>query len=503
MDLMLPIVRLVLLFTFAAAGGTKLKDSSGTARTLTAFGVKERWSARLVTPLSLAELLIAGALLWTPAVWFAAWGAAMLLIVFLAGILYNLSRGRRPPCNCFGELSAKPIGALTVTRNLLLVACAIALLGDGAGSREASFLQFTRAFARPGALAWAIAFVALMLAAQLYLTMQVLQQQGRILQRLGAIDGLADSSPTEAVAGPVIVPGLAVGSAAPAFALQNLLGEEVTLRSLLGGGRPLLMLFMSPGCGPCVALVPEAAQWVSDPRSEVEIVVISEGTIEENLAKGGSLDARMILLQLEQEISHAYHAWGTPAAVVVNPHGRIASGVAQGAEAIRTLLADANRKMVRAPQSGDPASRNGHRPIAEIPALRVGDPVSPMQFAGLDGAAIELETEPGRSLVLLFWNPGCGFCQRMLDDLRGWESNPPQDAPSLLVISTGSREENLAMGLRSPVALDGDSIAARAFGTGGTPTAVLIDAAGRVASEVVAGAEAVFALVGGRQVIRA
>ena len=64
----------------------------------------------------------------------------------------------------------------------------------------------------------------------------------------------------------------------------------------------------------------------------------------------------------------------------------------------------------------------------------------------------------------------------------------------MLVISAGSREANEAMGLRSPVALDQEFRAARSFGVGGTPSAVLVDAEGKVASEAAVGAPAVLAL---------
>ena len=52
------------------------------------------------------------------------------------------------------------------------------------------------------------------------------------------------------------------------------------------------------------------------------------------------------------------------------------------------------------------------------------------------------------------------------------------------------------MNLRSQVALDPNSLAASAFGAGGTPMAVLLNARGQVASEIAPGAEAVLALAG-------
>jgi hypothetical protein len=50
------------------------------------------------------------------------------------------------------------------------------------------------------------------------------------------------------------------------------------------------------------------------------------------------------------------------------------------------------------------------------------------------------------------------------------------------------------MGLASPVVLDDAFAAGRSFGVGGTASAVLVDAEGRIASDVAVGASAVLAL---------
>ncbi len=109
---------------------------------------------------------------------------------------------------------------------------------------------------------------------------------------------------------------------------------------------------------------------------------------------------------------------------------------------------------------------------------------------------MSLETFKGERTLLLFWNPGCGFCKRMQDDLKAWEENPPTDAPRLLVVSTGTVEANAEMGLRAPVLLDRGFATGGAFGAGGTPSAVLIDAEGKIASEVAVGGPAVLELAG-------
>ena len=119
-----------------------------------------------------------------------------------------------------------------------------------------------------------------------------------------------------------------------------------------------------------------------------------------------------------------------------------------------------------------------------------------MKLPNLEGNTVELADFRGEQTLVLFWNPGCGFCQQMLPDLKQWESEAPESAPRIVVVSAGSKEANKEMELTSPVLLDQQFAVGRAFGASGTPSAVLVDAEGRVASEVAVGAPAVMELAG-------
>ena len=55
--------------------------------------------------------------------------------------------------------------------------------------------------------------------------------------------------------------GLQVGTIAPDFALTDLRGETQTLQSLLSRGRPVVLEFADPVCGPCTRLLPAVARW--------------------------------------------------------------------------------------------------------------------------------------------------------------------------------------------------------------------------------------------------
>jgi len=101
----------------------------------------------------------------------------------------------------------------------------------------------------------------------------------------------------------------------------------------------------------------------------------------------------------------------------------------------------------------------------------------------------------GETLVI-FWNPGCGYCRSMRDALQRWERRRSKAAPRLVIVSAGDEPSVRAEGFESPVLLDPDFSLGRAFGIGGTPTAVLVDAKARVASPVAVGSKAVLALAG-------
>lgn len=146
-----------------------------------------------------------------------------------------------------------------------------------------------------------------------------------------------------------------------------------------------------------------------------------------------------------------------------------------------------------------PAGGNGHAVGAESSQSagpKIGDVAPALVLPDLTGKMVDLADLRGRSTLVLFWNPGCGFCERMLPELKAWEAQSPEGAPQVLVVSTGSVEVNQAMGLRSPVVLDQSFTAGSRFGANGTPMAVLVDAQGKIASELAAGAPGVLALAG-------
>ena len=270
-----------------------------------------------------------------------------------------------------------------------------------------------------------------------------------------------------------------------------------------------MAFFTDPGCGPCNAMLPDVGRWQEEHAQKLTVSLISRGEVEENETKAAEHGLRNVLLQKDWEVSESYEVRGTPSAVLIGPDGKVASPVAGGVEGIRGLLAYAVGERPQLPMQpqqpqtqGQPCPNCGKvhaaAPTVEA-AQKVGEEAPEVKLPTLEGHTVELADFRGEETFVLFWNPGCGFCQQMLPDLKGWESKTPKGAPKLLVVSAGSEEANREMGLTSPVLLDQNFATGQAFGASGTPSAVLVDAEGKVASEVAVGAPAVMELAGANQ----
>jgi peroxiredoxin len=338
----------------------------------------------------------------------------------------------------------------------------------------------------------------------------LLRQSGRVLTRLDALEAAAaanGSGPTSLPTPALSEPGLPIGSVAPGFSLPGLYGETLTLDALRANEKPVLLVFADPSSGPCHALLPDVGRWQRE--EALTVAIVSEGSAEANRAMAAKQTLTRVLLQRDREVAAAYGANSTPAAVIVRPDGTIDSALALGPDAIRALATHAGGASQPAPRTPSPAvvplatrSTNGSEPVAAPTAPsppRLGDPAPAIELPDLDGNPVRLADFRGHPTFVLFWNLGCGICQQMLPYLKTWESDPPQGAPKLLVVSTGTVAENRAMGLTATVVLEDSFATGLAFGARGTPTAVLVDAAGRIASPLAPGARAVLALVTGQE----
>ena len=508
------VARLLLASVFVVAGAAKLADRNGSRQAIINFGVPTALATPLGTVLPLAELAVAVALVPAATAWWGAVGALGLLLLFVVGIGVNLARGRQPDCHCFGQLHSAPAGPKTLARNGALAAVAAFVVWQGRDGAGPSALGWMGELTAAQLIALILGLVALaLLAGQWWFLLHLLRQNGRLLVRVEALEarlGVDAAAPSGNGAQPAA--GLPVGSQAPPFSLEGLHGETLTLGSLRSSGKPVMLIFTDPNCGPCTAMLPEIGRWQEEYADKLVVSLVSRGKPEENRAKMGEHGLSRVLLQKDWEVSEAYRVGGTPSAVLVRPDGTIGSAVVGGAEAIGSLVAYAVGERTQLPMHhpqaqgqtrGEPCPDCGkvHAAAPTLPAAsKVGEPAPEIKLPDLKGNTVGLEDFRGEETLVLFWNPGCGFCKQMLPDLKEWEASAQEGAPRLLVVSAGSDEANEGMGLTSTVVLDQQFSVGRAFGASGTPSAVLVDAEGNVASEVAVGAPGVLELAGTRHV---
>lgn len=506
MDVALLLARLVLSVVFMVAGLAKLADVPGSQKAIHDFGLPQPFAKPTGILLPCAEIAVAIALIPLASAWWAALVAFLLLVTFIAGISYNLLQGRTPACHCFGQLSSAPAGHSTLMRNifLALVAVFLAVFGRSSAGLSATSWFGMLTLAQRIELLIGVIVVAL-LVGESWLLLQMLRQSGRLLLRIERLErslaeeGIRLEEETEAEEEEEAA-GLPVGTKAPAFSGIGLTKETISLDILRALGKPIVLIFTDPTCAPCSVLMPEVARWQHDYADKLTIALLSHGSCQLNGAKIAEHRITHALLQRNDEIDDLYQVKGTPSAVLIRPDGTIESLLAKGPEAIRDLVTGEVVLPVLRPALPMASAHGTHHspapPSKKPEELQIGAPAPNFTLPDLNGTPVSLTDFRGSSTLLLFWSPTCGFCKKMLADVKAWEANPPPGAPKLLVIADGTVEENRAMGLRSPIVLDDDGDVMDLFGADGTPMAILIDAQGNIDSTLVGGAPKVLKLAG-------
>ena len=340
MDAFLIVLRLSLAIIFAAAALAKLAKRTESIGTLEEFGVPARHAGWLAQGLPPIELGVASLLIPLTTARAGAFMALSLLAAFSAAIAVNLLRGRRPKCNCFGDIDAKPIGPGNLVRNALMACCA-ALVGSlGPGAALTTLTHVDMQLAANGLLL-------LLALGLLWMIVQLFRQQGRLLARVDVLELRLDQAlgPMAMAPAPLANSGLPKGASAPDFELESLAGQRVTLSQLSSASAQLVLLFVDPGCSPCLALMPQIKAWQHQHGSSVSVIVIARGEQEENRERYGELGARNVLIQSDSEVSRRYQITATPSAVLLSSDGEILAQTAMGGVAILELLSDAAARL--------------------------------------------------------------------------------------------------------------------------------------------------------------
>jgi peroxiredoxin len=361
--------RLLLAVVFLLAGAAKLIDPLGSRRALREFGLPSILARPLVILLPCLELAAALALIPARLAWYGAQGALALLIIFLIAVAVAMVRGRKPDCHCFGQLHSAPVGRSVLIRNMVLAACAGWLVSRGPRQSGpdlwawfATLDVLERKVAIVAACAVGFLFLRLLYTARPRSKTEPLESQlfpdfdddesqeerpAPAPKRRTAPPQL--ESPAPAPKGAMGI-GLPIGTPAPEFELPAITGEKISLQSLRSEGKDILLVFTSPFCDPCRALAPNLVRWTREMNGVPNVVLLSRGTAQDNLAKLKEVGNSRVLLQPDFAVAEAYDVNSTPSAVLVGADGLIRSELAVGGMAIKQLLSSAAKRVNPQPE---------------------------------------------------------------------------------------------------------------------------------------------------------
>ena len=335
-------------------------------------------------------------------------------------------------------------------------------------------------------LVWAAAIgLAAALTALAAAVYHLIVQNGRMLLRIESLERQLREQGIPIADGENPLPnGVPKGTVLSDFALPSLSGE--TLRLSQWKGKRLLLVFVSPGCSFCIALLEELGKLAKGGKSPaVTTVFVSRGSVEENRELFESAGvAAPVLLQENAEVSSLFRIPGTPSGFLVDEERKTASELLTGGDAILSALGAA-----QAPRAGKMS-----RPVAESQlvrdGLKAGAAAPDFTLPSLDGREISLKDYRGRKVLLVFSDPQCGPCNAVAPELE--RIHRASNGLQVLMVSRGDLEANRNKagehGATFPIVLQRHWEISRAYGMFATPIGYLIDENGKIATPVAVGA---------------
>lgn len=276
-----------------------------------------------------AEIVLALALVLAPAPFAlpVAVAAGLVFLAYLAVIVRALRFDHPVTCSCFGELGLGDVTRRTAVRNLLLVLLAALTVWSATdGASPASRLVDAPA----ATWAW-LALIALAIAI--------------VVVTFGSEKGA--SAPFSTAPEAVGQDGELLDYARqplPFAALVDPEGDSHTLTDLARQGA-VLLVFVSPGCGPCATAISQLAAW-DEGLGPVRVRAVVAQTLDAALATAPGLEGRVF--QDPQGATARIFDVGTPGAVLLGGDGLLAGGPVRGRDAVTDFIEDVRAELVHA-----------------------------------------------------------------------------------------------------------------------------------------------------------
>jgi len=489
MEIVYLYLRLFLAAVFSIAAVGKILDFRGSEKSVREFGVPASLAKAVAFCLPVVEIAIAVMLINMNSAFAGSIVAAIILAVFTIGMVFQRVKGNAPDCHCFGAVGSEPVGISTIARNLVLLLLAVALVFSADIRRGGSL------FEQPGTL------IAPLLASSVLPVIVLIlfsyanglkKRTVELASKVEALEGIlmGESGGANANIGHP-EDGIPVGAPMPpasALSVRNIHGGTLAQRLTEGNH---VVVFVGPDCGPCAAMLPDLISLRDEYDGRLQVSLVSEGDIERNTDKFTDFGLENLFIQEKKEISSLFLAKWTPTAVLIS-HGRIASRVAAGEANIRKLFEFQNGRDFSAENLFTPTGIARSR-------YRIGEKLPDFSIFTADGESIRSDQFGPAGGVIIFTNSSCTHCDVVADSvirLRDRDGGSHSDGFRFLFLNSDDPTKLIQKGLADCTAVDEGHSLGKRCGAFGTPSAVLVDSDGRIASETAVGSVAIDALLG-------
>src|SRR5262249_2233926 len=110
------------------------------------------------------------------------------------------------------------------------------------------------------------------------------------------------------------------------------------------------------------------------------------------------------------------------------------------------LLRQTGRLLLRIEELEEVLNELGLSEAAAPVGLRIGSPATEFELADLSGETKSLAQFHGQPVLLIFFNPACGYCRdlapKLKDKVESRKQKAERDGPSVLIASAGDAEKN-------------------------------------------------------------
>lgn len=307
---------LLLAGVLLVSGAAKVSDRMATADMFTALRVPFVPPAVGATALPYAEIVLGLALLLARGPLLVVASGVTLLLFTTYWLLIARALTFDPPvsCACFGKLGGHLVDGWTLARNTVLVGLSVVALVSAA--RGVDVLGGLADFTSTDVAWLCVVVIAVVLT-------WLVARSSAVSDHVGAD---ADADALDYDREPI-----------PYGVLENAEGRRWTLREL-SSTRARLLVFLSPGCGPCERVGSRLDRWASelDDVVAVHAVYFVPHAGLPKLVHG----TETTLFEPDMNVTRVFGGFGTPSAVLLGADGYLAGGPVSGEDPVETMVRD-------------------------------------------------------------------------------------------------------------------------------------------------------------------